>query len=141
MQVTRFAAPLAYNYLHVIRMNEYLGSDRVTKLPLLYWFGKTVQATCSMAPPYTQLTLGAFLYLAFLQSREEALLIICCKKCLVNVSLAERCWAIKERLLLSFVQATVFAQEMGTAMHDVPVFGADFNTWFPLVVVVYCTLL
>ena len=35
MQVTRFAAPLAYNYLHVIRMNEYLGSDRVTKLPLL----------------------------------------------------------------------------------------------------------
>ena len=29
MQVTRFAAPLAYNYLHVIRMQEYLGSDRV----------------------------------------------------------------------------------------------------------------
>ena len=29
VQVTRFAAPLAYNYLHVIRMQEYLGSDRV----------------------------------------------------------------------------------------------------------------
>ena len=39
------------------------------------------------------------------------------------------------------LQATVFAQEMGTAMHDVPVFGTNFNTWFPLVVVVYCTLL
>ena len=39
------------------------------------------------------------------------------------------------------MQATVFAQEMGTAMHDVPVFGTDFNTWFPLVVVVYCPLL
>jgi len=39
------------------------------------------------------------------------------------------------------MQATVFAQEMGAAMHDVPVFGTDFNTWFPLVVVVYCTLL
>ncbi|KAK9907685.1 hypothetical protein WJX75_008089 [Coccomyxa subellipsoidea] len=64
-QVTRFAAPLAYNYLHVIRMHEYLGPDR----------------------------------------------------------------------------ATVFAQEMGTAMRDVPVFGTNFNTWFPLVVVVYCTLL
>ena len=64
MQVTRFAAPLAYNYLHVIRMNEYLGSDRVRKLPLLYWVGKalkTVQATCSMAPPYRQLVLDGFL--------------------------------------------------------------------------------
>jgi hypothetical protein len=39
------------------------------------------------------------------------------------------------------MQATVFAQEMGTAMRDVPVFGTNFNTWFPLVVVVYCTLL
>ena len=29
-QVTRFAAPLAYNYLHVIRMNEYLGEGRVS---------------------------------------------------------------------------------------------------------------
>ena len=29
LQVTRFAAPMAYNYLHVIRMNEYLGEDRV----------------------------------------------------------------------------------------------------------------
>lgn len=29
VQVTRFAAPLAYNYLHVIRMQEYLGADRV----------------------------------------------------------------------------------------------------------------
>ena len=92
MQVTRFAAPLAYNYLHVIRMNEYLGSDRVTKLPLLSWFGKalkTVQATCSMAPPYRQLTLEAFLYLSFLQPREKALLVICCKGCLVKLSLAE----------------------------------------------------
>ena len=43
--------------------------------------------------------------------------------------------------LLQNLQATVFAQEMGTAMHDVPVFGTNFNTWFPLVVVVYCTLL
>jgi hypothetical protein len=97
MQVTRFAAPLAYNYLHVIRMNEYLGSDRVTKLPLLYWFGKTlktVQATCSMAPPYRQLTLEAFLYLSFLHSREKALPVICCKGCLVIVSLAE--WLLSE---------------------------------------------
>ena len=38
-------------------------------------------------------------------------------------------------------QATVFAQEMGTAMADVPVFGTNFNTWFPLVAVVYCSLL
>jgi hypothetical protein len=30
---------------------------------------------------------------------------------------------------------------MGTAMADVPVFGTNFNTWFPLVVVVYCSLL
>lgn len=30
VQVTRFAAPLAYNYLHVIRMQEYLGSDKVS---------------------------------------------------------------------------------------------------------------
>jgi len=30
VQVTRFAAPLAYNYLHVIRMQEYLGSDGVS---------------------------------------------------------------------------------------------------------------
>lgn len=44
-------------------------------------------------------------------------------------------------VLVCPVQATVFAQEMGTAMHDVPVFGTDYNTWFPLVVVVYCTLL
>jgi hypothetical protein len=29
-QVTRFAAPLAYNYLHVIRMHEYLGEERVS---------------------------------------------------------------------------------------------------------------
>lgn len=29
VQVTRFAAPMAYNYMHVIRMNEYLGEDRV----------------------------------------------------------------------------------------------------------------
>ncbi|EIE27296.1 hypothetical protein COCSUDRAFT_64161 [Coccomyxa subellipsoidea C-169] len=53
-QVTRFAAPLAYNYLHVIRMHEYLGPDK----------------------------------------------------------------------------ATVFAQEMGTAIRDVPVFGTNFNTCF-----------
>ena len=75
MQVTRFAAPLAYNYLHVIRMNEYLGSDRVRKLPLLYWVGKAlkiVQATCSMAPPYRQLTLDGFLYISFLKFQGES---------------------------------------------------------------------
>ena len=35
-QVTRFAAPMAYNYLHVIRMHEYLGEERVRRFPL-YW--------------------------------------------------------------------------------------------------------
>ena len=35
VQVTRFAAPLAYNYLHVIRMQEYLGSDRVRSPPAI----------------------------------------------------------------------------------------------------------
>jgi len=64
-QVTRFAAPLAYNCLHVIRMHEYLPQGR----------------------------------------------------------------------------RTVFAQKMSPAMADVPVFGADFNTWFPLTTGVYCLLL
>ncbi|KAK9843415.1 hypothetical protein WJX81_001086 [Elliptochloris bilobata] len=64
-QVTRFAAPLAYNCLHVIRMHEYLPQGR----------------------------------------------------------------------------RTVFAQKMSPAMADVPVFGTDFNTWFPLVTAVYCMLL
>ena len=63
--MTRFAAPLAYNCLHVIRMHEYLPQGR----------------------------------------------------------------------------RTVFAQKMSPAMADVPVFGTDFNTWFPLVTAVYCTLL
>ena len=63
--MTRFAAPLAYNCLHVIRMHEYLPQGR----------------------------------------------------------------------------RTVFAQKMRPAMADVPVFGTDFNTWFPLVITVYCTLL
>ena len=63
--MTRFAAPLAYNCLHVIRMHEYLPQGR----------------------------------------------------------------------------RTVFAQKMSPAMADVPVFGADFNTWFPLTTGVYCLLL
>ena len=43
----------------------------------------------------------------------------------------------------SWVQKTVFAQKMGTAMDVVklPFFGADFNTWFPLTVVIYTLLL
>ncbi len=130
MQVTRFAAPLAYNYLHVIRMNEYLGSDRVRRLPLLHWFGKaweTVQA-------------GHMLPVSFLQAR--SLFSAGQSKSSASHLLAVRvpCVYFQCELLL-YMQATVFAQEMGTAMHDVPVFGTDFNTWFPLVVVVYCTLL
>jgi hypothetical protein len=35
----------------------------------------------------------------------------------------------------------VFAPEMGPALEDVAVFGTNFNTWFPLVAVVYCSLL
>ena len=40
-------------------------------------------------------------------------------------------------------QKLVFAQKMGRAMADVPLFGTDlaFNTWFPLTLVIYCTLL
>ena len=40
-------------------------------------------------------------------------------------------------------QKTVFAQKMGSAMEDVeiPLLGADFNTWFPLLIVIYCSLL
>ena len=30
---------------------------------------------------------------------------------------------------------------MGRAMADVPLFGTDFNTWFPLTLVIYCLLL
>ena len=41
------------------------------------------------------------------------------------------------------MQKTVFATKMGSAMDVVmlPFFGADFNTWFPLTVVIYCLLL
>ena len=37
-------------------------------------------------------------------------------------------------------QSMVFFQKMG-AMNDVPVLGQDFNTWFPLVLLVYVALL
>ena len=39
------------------------------------------------------------------------------------------------------MQKLVFAQKMGRAMADVPLFGTDFNTWFPLTLVIYCLLL
>ena len=41
------------------------------------------------------------------------------------------------------MQKLVFARKMGAAMADVPLFGTDltFNTWFPLTLVIYCTLL
>lgn len=41
------------------------------------------------------------------------------------------------------LQKTVFAEKMASAMEDVtfPFLGADFNTWFPLTVVMYCLLL
>ena len=107
MQVTRFAAPLAYNYLHVIRMQEYLGSDRVRLAHLSGSYCITVRPQPVIRSVHSQHPLPRSLHL----------------------------------LLCGPVQATVFAQEMGTAMHDVPVFGTNFNTWFPLVVVVYCTLL
>ena len=103
MQVTRFAAPLAYNYLHVIRMQEYLGSDRVRPAHLSDSSCMTVRLQPVICSVHSQHLLPI--------------------------------------LLVQILQATVFAQEMGTAMHDVPVFGTNFNTWFPLVVVVYCTLL
>ncbi|KAL6780666.1 hypothetical protein ACKKBF_B12240 [Auxenochlorella protothecoides x Auxenochlorella symbiontica] len=63
--LARFAAPLCYNFLHVIRMNEYLKDG----------------------------------------------------------------------------QQMVFIAKMGSAFQDVPILGQSFNTWFPLLLVVYVLLL
>ena len=39
------------------------------------------------------------------------------------------------------LQKLVFAQKMGRAMSDVPILSSQFNTWFPLTLVIWCTIL
>ena len=39
------------------------------------------------------------------------------------------------------MQTTVFSKKMGKALSDVPIFGQGFNSWFPIVVVVWCGML
>ncbi|KAK9807047.1 hypothetical protein WJX72_011975 [[Myrmecia] bisecta] len=48
---------------------------------------------------------------------------------------------IRMHEVLTGGKGTVFSRKMGAAMKEVPLLGQDFNTWFPLVVVIFCTLM
>lgn len=102
--LARFAAPLCYNFLHVIRMNEYLRDGQVCRLcPCLgmAWGG---------VPR-------------------------------VDESGVSKCSRRKAGGLPPHLQQMVFIAKMGSAFQDVPILGQSFNTWFPLLLVVYVLLL
>lgn len=109
--LARFAAPLCYNFLHVIRMNEYLKDGQVGR------------AMPQRGQRLRSWALGGHVWLPG------------CPGILKQAAPS------RTAFLPPHPQQMVFIAKMGSAFQDVPILGQSFNTWFPLLLVVYVLLL
>lgn len=184
-QMARFAAPLCFNFLHVIRMNDVVASAQVGSAGWLAgcWRAgrRAGNACCLMCP--------------CMQSQACAFSEPCAWACTVwsgcwlwqagrhvhtlppgRCSLCHTCTALlREQLCcsgphrippgaplasprlpspsrpceppvcasvsVSQSREMVFFQKMGAMNSDVPILGQEFNTWFPLTMLIYVALL
>ena len=205
-QVSRFAAPLAFNFLHVVRMHEGLRNKQVRSvvncllqrgvqypsmslsklqasyrssnlqrtcqrncaLPLLFdclWMPSTfacVMVTGQFSPASNAsfiavdriLTCRHQVQAVYWPITFEVCALVSCIVQQINLGkgptcmrqLAHACSSLPalltaDKSLLYAVQTLVFAQKMGSALKDVPILNRDFNTWFPITLVIYCAVL
>lgn len=122
----RFAPPLCYNFMHIIHVDDFADGLALTLLPCA-WIGGG-----SLKPfewPVAKGPLGGGDHTSLRGKEGETWLLA-----------FGRCSGPLRRICLPRAgqgEATTFAKKMAS-MDLIPLLGSKFNTWFPLVLVVYC---